>query len=90
MMLLAVFAAVSLTGGALVGRWWVAPAAAAAWIVFVLGLASGWWGSGVGDGWLWILTAGAAVCGASAAVGTTARHARDNASSRPRTRRRFG
>jgi hypothetical protein len=90
MMPLAVFAAVSLAAGALVGRWWIVPTAASAWTVFVLGLASGWWGNGVGDGWLWMMTVGAAVSGASAALGTAARRARRNASSRALTRRHFG
>jgi hypothetical protein len=77
---LAVFAAVSLAAGALVGRWWIAATAASAWTVFVVGLASGWWGSGVGDGWLWMIAVGAAVSGAFAALGTAARRARSSAS----------
>ena len=86
---LAVFAAVSLAGGAL-GRWWIAAPAASAWTVFLLGLESGWWGSGVGDGWLWMLITGAAVCGASAALGVAARRARSSLSSRALSRRHFG
>ena len=87
---LVVFAAVSLAAGALVGRWWIAAAAVSAWTVFVLGLKWGWWGSGVGDGWLWMLAVGAVVSGACAALGTAARRARSNTSSRPLTRRPFG
>ena len=87
---LVVLAAVSLAAGALVGRWWIAAAAVSAWTVFVLGLAWGWWGSGVGDGWLWMLIVGAVVTGGSAALGTAARRARGSVSSRALTRRRFG
>jgi hypothetical protein len=87
---LAAFAAVSLAAGALVGRWWITALAPSAWTVFVLGLASGWWGSGVGDGWLWMLSVGAAVSGVSAALGTAARRARSKPSSRALTRRHFG
>lgn len=87
---LVLLAALSLAAGALVGRWWIAAAAASAWTVFLLGLESGWWGSGVGDGWLWMLIMGAAVCGASAALGAAARRARGNSSSRALNRRHFG
>ena len=59
----------------LIGRWPVAFAAPAAWILFVLGRKADWWGHGVGDGWEYALLAGAVVAAAGAASGVLTRRA---------------
>lgn len=63
--LIAVAAAVV---GALVGRWMVAIPVTLAWIVYSVGLDLGWWGNGVGDGWV----AAAALGALAATLGATA------------------
>jgi hypothetical protein len=80
---LVLIAAGAFAAGAVVGRWRVAIVVSSGWALFVLGLERGWWGSGVGDGWVWMLGAGIAVVAAAAAVGVAAHRAGAGRASRP-------
>lgn len=60
--------------GALVGRWAILVPVAAAWPVYLLGLEQGWWGNGVGDGWVASLLAGLVLAAIGAWLGVLARH----------------
>jgi hypothetical protein len=73
LLLVLITALPSAFAGFLIGRWPVAFVAPAAWVLFVLGEKSDWWGHGVGDGWEYALLLGAVVAASSAATGILAR-----------------
>lgn len=68
--LLAVAAAVV---GALVGRWVVALPVTLIWVGYSVGLDLGWWGNGVGDGWIAAAALGAVAASLGAIVGVALR-----------------
>jgi hypothetical protein len=57
----------------IVGRWWTILVPIAALGVFYAGLNYGWWGSGVGDGWQFVMAIAMVVGGLAAAGGVTMR-----------------
>ena len=73
MIVLVILVVAAAAGGYLIGRWSVALVAAAVWCLNFLGRAAGWWGSGVGDGWPFLLAVGALLAAAGAAAGVAAR-----------------
>ena len=54
--------------GYVVGRLWVIIVAVVAIIAFYVGLDSGWWGNGTGDGWQFAMLLVIAVAGAVTAT----------------------
>ena len=54
--------------GYVVGRPWVVAVAVVAIIAFYVGLNSGWWGNGTGDGWQFAMLLGIAVAAAVTAT----------------------
>jgi hypothetical protein len=71
--------------GYVVARPWVVAVAVVAVIAFYVGLDSGWWGDGTGDGWQFVMllavVVGAAVTTAGVVLGRA-----DLRSARPRSR----
>jgi hypothetical protein len=62
--------------GAVVGRWLVAIPLTLAWICYSVGLDLGWWGHGVGDGWVAAAALGAVAVSLGAIIGVVLRHGR--------------
>jgi len=59
--------------GYAVGRWWSVLVPVASLGVFYAGLAAGWWGNGVGDGWKFAMALVLAGGVLAAALGVVAR-----------------
>lgn len=59
--------------GFLTARWWAVAVAVLLILAFYIGLYSGWWGNGTGDGWEYVMIGvailAAAVTGAAVAAG---------------------
>ena len=56
-----------------VGRWWSLVLPFAVVPIFYLGLDRGWWGSGLGDGWQYVMVFVLALAIGAAAVGLAGR-----------------
>jgi hypothetical protein len=73
MTLIAIVAIACAVIGFLTGRWLAVAAVAAVWPLLFLGTAAGLWGSGLGDGWQYVLVLGTAVMAGAAALGVALR-----------------
>ncbi len=69
----ALIAGVAAVAGALVGRWLSVIPIALVWLGYATGLERGWWGNGVGDGWIAALLLGIAAAALGAAAGVALR-----------------
>ena len=73
MILIAIVAAACIVVGFATGRWLTVAAVAAVWPILFAGTALDLWGSGLGDGWPYVLVLVTALMAGAASVGGVAR-----------------